>query len=170
MTWFHAVAERDHAIQNLTNPEKIRLLGEHVRLSAQSYVLDVACGRGGPALILAETFGCRIVAVERAAEFVDVARERVSAAGLESSIEVVESDARAFPLEAAAFDAALCLGASFIWDGLAGTLAALTPAVRPLGVSWWENPFGVAGRCRGVSMTRVSPASSEQPARSRRLT
>lgn len=141
MSWFHAVAERDHAIQNPTSPEKIRLLGQHLRLNAQSYLLDVACGRGGPALILAQSFGCRIVAVERAPEFADVARDRIVAAGLESSVEVVESDARTFPLKPETFDAALCLGASFIWDGLAGTLAALTPAVRPGGYVVVGEPF-----------------------------
>ena len=151
MPWFHAVAERDHAIQNPTSPDKIRRLGEHLRLDAQSNVLDVACGRGGPAVILAENFGCRIVTVERAAEFAGVARERVLAAGVEPLVEVVESDARDFPLSAAAFDAALCLGGSFIWDGLYGTLAALTPAVRPGGYvvvgepfrSHWPLPRGV---------------------------
>jgi hypothetical protein len=101
----------------------------------------MACGRGGPAIVLAETFGCRIVGVERAPEFVDVARQRVAEAGLESSIEVVERDAREFPLEPSAFDAALCLGASFIWKGLEGTLATLAPAVRPGGHVVVGEPF-----------------------------
>jgi len=35
--WFFAVAERDHAIQNPTSAEKIRRLGEHLRLRRQLY-------------------------------------------------------------------------------------------------------------------------------------
>jgi hypothetical protein len=35
-----------------------------------------------------------------------------------------------FQLESDRYDAALCLGATFIWGGLPGTLDALTPAVR----------------------------------------
>jgi cyclopropane fatty-acyl-phospholipid synthase-like methyltransferase len=141
LPWFFAVAERDHAIQNPTSPEKIRRLGELLRLDRQSRLLDVACGRGGPAIILAETFGCRIVGVERAPEFVQVARERVAEAGLEPLIEVIERDAREFPLEPNAFDAALCLGASFIWDGLDGMLATLAPAVKPGGHVVVGEPF-----------------------------
>ncbi len=141
MPWFFAVAERDHAVQNPTTPAKIRRLGEHMRLGADSRVLDIACGRAGPALILAQTFGCRIVGVERAPEFVAVARDRVGAAGLESLIEIVEQDARAFTVEHDAFDAALCLGASFIWDGLEGTLGALAPAVRRGGHVVVGEPF-----------------------------
>jgi hypothetical protein len=65
LPWFFAVAERDHLIQNPTSPEKIRRLGELLRLEPKSRVLDIASGRGGPAIILAESFGCHIVGVER---------------------------------------------------------------------------------------------------------
>ena len=130
MAWFHGVVERRHDLQNPTSPEKIRLLGERLGLGPQSHVLDVASGRGGPAILLAQAFGCRITCVERAAEFDAAAHERVSAAGLDRLIDLVHADAREFPIEPGRYDAALCLGASFVWDGLGGTLAALTPAAR----------------------------------------
>jgi cyclopropane fatty-acyl-phospholipid synthase-like methyltransferase len=62
MAWSWEVVERDHEIQDPTSPEKIRLLGEYLRLTSESHVLDIACGKGGPALILAATatFGCRV--------------------------------------------------------------------------------------------------------------
>ena len=150
MAWYYAVAERDHDIQNPTSPEKIRLLGEWLRLGPESRVLDIACGKCGPALVLASAFGCRITGVERAAEFAGAARERVSAAGLGELIEVVESDGRDFPLEPGAWDVALCLGATFVWDDLDGTLSALVPAVRPgghvvVGEPYWRRspPVGM---------------------------
>jgi SAM-dependent methyltransferase len=130
MPWWYAVAERDHYIQNPTSPEKIRLLGERLRLTPESDVLDVACGKGGPAVLLARDFGCRIKGVERAAEFAAAARGRVAAAGLQQQVEIVEHDAAELEVEPARYDVAMCLGASFVWDGLAGTLAALTPTVR----------------------------------------
>jgi SAM-dependent methyltransferase len=139
--WFFAVAERDHALQNPTTPAKIRRLGEHIRLDADQRVLDVACGRAGPAIILAQEFGCAVLGVEKAPEFAEGARARVAEANLGGLVEIVERDARRFPLQAEAFDAALCLGASFIWDGLGGTLAALTPAVRPGGYVVVGEPF-----------------------------
>jgi SAM-dependent methyltransferase len=151
MPWYYAVAERDHEIQNPTSPEKIRLLGERLRLGPDSHVLDLACGKGGPALILARDFGCRITGVERAAEFASVARERVRAAGLEGGIQIVERDAVEFELQPAAYDVAMCLGASFVWSDLAGTLAALAPATRTgghvvVGEPYWRRwplPAGV---------------------------
>lgn len=133
MPWYYAVVERFHELQNPTSPEKIRLLGERLGLGTESHVLDVASGRGGPALVLAREFGCLITCIERAAEFVEVAMQRTHDAGLDGQIEIVHADANAFPLERDRYDAALCLGASFVWDGLPGTLAALVPAVRPGG-------------------------------------
>jgi SAM-dependent methyltransferase len=141
--WYYAVAERDHDIQNPTSPEKIRQLGELLRLNPSSRVLDVACGKAGPALVLARAFGCSILGVERAHEFVAAGRERIAAGGLEDRIEIVEGDAAAFPLEREAWDAALCLGASFVYHDLQGTLDALTPAVRSggfvaIGEPYWK--------------------------------
>jgi len=144
--WYHAVAERDHDIQNPTSREKIRMLGEWLRFGPGTKVLDIACGRCGPALVLASTFGCRITGVERAPEFVAAGRERIEQAGLADLIEVVESDAREQQFEAEAWDVVLCLGATFIWEDLDGTLAALVPAAGSgghvvVGEPYWRRPI-----------------------------
>jgi len=139
--WYYAVAERDHEIQDPTSAEKIRHLGRLLRLGPESRVLDVACGKAGPALVLAAEFGCSILGVERAPEFVAAGRERIAAAGLSDRIEIVEGDANAFPLEEGAWDAALCLGASFVFDGLDGTLGALTRTVRAGGYVAVGEPY-----------------------------
>jgi SAM-dependent methyltransferase len=141
MPSYHVVAESEHEIQNPTSPEKIRLLGERMRLGSESSVLDVASGRGGPALILAESFGCHITCVEKAKEFDAAARTRGRERSLDSLIEFVHADAHDFVAGREAYDAALCLGASFIWDGLPGTLAALDPAVRGGGFIAVGDPY-----------------------------
>ena len=143
MPWYFAVAERDHEIQNPTSAEKLALLGSYLRLGPQTRVLDLACGKGGPALLLASTYGCSVYGIERAPEFVEVAHQRIEAAELGGLVEVVEADAHAVPLEPEAWDVALCLGATFVWDDLSGTLDALTPAVRPgghvvIGEPYWK--------------------------------
>jgi SAM-dependent methyltransferase len=138
VTWWYAVVEADHEIQNPTNAEKIRLLGSRLRLGPGSHVVDIASGKGGPALLLAQHFGCRLTCVERAPEFVAVARERVAAAGLADRIELVEGDAADFEL--GRYDAALCLGATFAYGGLVPTLERLS-AAAPLvavGEPYWR--------------------------------
>jgi len=142
MTWWYAVIEARHELQNPTSPEKIRELGERLDLGLDSHVLDIASGKGGPALLLAETFGCRLTCVERAPEFVATARERTAAAGLEDRIEIVEADAATYEL--GRYDAALCLGATFAYGGLVPTLERLRGAAPLLAVGepyWREWPL-----------------------------
>lgn len=135
------VLERDHDIQNPTSAEKIRLLGRYLRLTRDSRVLDLACGKAGPALILASDCGCRILGVERSPEFADAARRRIAAAGLESLIEVRTGDAAAFPGAEDSWDAALCLGATFVWGTIADAAPVLRPLVRPGGFVAIGEPF-----------------------------
>jgi SAM-dependent methyltransferase len=144
MPWWYAVVQSRHELQNPTSAEKIRLLGERLGLADSSHVLDVGGGRGGPAILLARDFGYRITSVELSPEFAAAARARAREAGVGDLIEVVESDAREFQIEPAAYDAALCLGASFAFDGLVPTLQALARAVPPRGLiavgePYWRN-------------------------------
>jgi SAM-dependent methyltransferase len=141
MPWFFAVVEREHELQNPTSVEKIVLLGERLRLGPRSHVLDVASGRGGPAILLAQRFGCRLTCVERSEDFHAAAQQRVRDAGVGDLVELVLGDALAFPLGPARYDAALCLGATFVWGGLDETLAALAPAVRSGGFVAVGEPY-----------------------------
>src|SRR5688500_6830707 len=88
VAWVHGSAERFHDIQNPIGADKIRLLGERLGLTSGQRVLDIACGRGGPAIVLASTFGCRIVGVEKSDEFAEAAGRRIAEAGLDELISV----------------------------------------------------------------------------------
>jgi ubiquinone/menaquinone biosynthesis C-methylase UbiE len=144
MPWFHAIAERNHEFQNPTSAAKLRQLGEDLRLN-DSHVLDVASGKGGPATLLAREFGCRLMCVEAYDGFIADARDRAQDAGVADRIEIVHAKATDFAIEAGAYDAALCLGATFAYGGLAETLAALVPAARvgghvAIGEVFWQTP------------------------------
>jgi SAM-dependent methyltransferase len=138
---YFIVAERDHELQNPISAEKLVLLGERLRLGPESRVLDIASGRGGPAVLLGREFGCSIDGVEISPEFHAVAVERATAAGLAERLSFRVADASLEELPAEAYDVALCLGASFVWGGLVGTLDALEPVVRPGGHVVVGEPF-----------------------------
>jgi cyclopropane fatty-acyl-phospholipid synthase-like methyltransferase len=140
---YHVVAEAAHELQNPTSKEKLLLLGERLGLGPESRVLDVASGRGGPALLLAGTFGCRIRGVEVSPDFHAVAVERARAAGLSELLSFELEDGAAVTFEPEEYDAALCLGASFVFGSLGDTVDALSPAVRPgghvvVGEPYWK--------------------------------
>jgi SAM-dependent methyltransferase len=141
VSWRWEIVEHDHEIQNPTSAEKIRLLGDYVRLGPESRVLDIACGKAGPAIVLAETYGCRIVGVERLPAFADEARARIAARGLGHLIEVQTGDGAGFPLEPETWDVALCIGASFVWGTIEDAAAQLAPAVKSGGFVAVGEPF-----------------------------
>jgi SAM-dependent methyltransferase len=129
---YFVVAEREHELQNPISNEKLLLLGERLGLGAETRVLDIASGRGGPAVLLAKEFGCSIRGIEIAPEFHAVAVERAEAAGVAERVTFELGDAAQADL-ASGWDVAMCLGASFVWGNLASTLDALEPVVRPGG-------------------------------------
>ena len=142
---YYVIAERDHELQNPTSVEKVALLGERLRLGPRSQVLDIASGRGGPALVLARAFGCSVEGVEITPEFHAAAVARAAAEGLGERLAFRLADASRERLDTERDDAALCLGATFVFDGLHGTVDALVPAVRPgghvvVGEPYWRRP------------------------------
>jgi SAM-dependent methyltransferase len=144
MAWPWEMVERDHVIQDPTSPEKIRLLGEYVRLTSDSQVLDMGCGKAGPAVVLAEAFGCRILGVELREGFAAEARARVKERSLEALIDVRTADAARFQLEPDSYDVAMAIGTCFIWGTIEHAARALVPAVRrggylALGEPYWRS-------------------------------
>jgi cyclopropane fatty-acyl-phospholipid synthase-like methyltransferase len=130
---YFVVAEATHEIQNPTSEEKLLLLGKRLALGPDSRVLDIASGRGGPALLLTRELGCTWHGVEISPEFHAVAVERAAQAGLADRISFELGDGSQATFELESYDAALCLGASFVYGSLADTVDALAPAVRPGG-------------------------------------
>ena len=95
--------------------------------------------------MLAAEFGCHITCVERFDGFIEVARERSAAAGLDHLIDIVAADASKFEVDPERYDAALCIGASFVYGGLVPTLTVLRPGVRggghvAVGEVFWHAP------------------------------
>jgi SAM-dependent methyltransferase len=142
---WHELVERDHDLSNPTSAEKIRLAGSYLRLSSGTRVLDVACGKAGPALVLAHEFGCRIHGIDVSAKFIDAAQQRIAEAHLADRISVEVGDAAVVSFEPSSYDAVLCLGAAFVWGHIGDAAAALTSAVGrgraiAVGEPFWQRP------------------------------
>jgi SAM-dependent methyltransferase len=140
---YYVVAEREHEIQNPTSREKLLLLGRRLDLGAGTRVLDIASGRGGPAVLLAKEFGCTVHGIEVAPEFHAAAVERAEREGVADRVTFELGNAAEASLGRDEYDIAICLGASFVWGGLAGTLDALEPVVRSgghvaVGEPYWK--------------------------------
>ena len=84
------------------------ILGEKLGLNEESRVLDIACGPGKSAIILAKRFGCQITGIDLSEKNIDKARENVTSAGLSKLINFEISDAEKIKFENLTFDAIIC--------------------------------------------------------------
>ena len=87
-------------------------IAEALQVHADSHVLDMGSGLGGPARTLAEVVGCRVTGVDLTPEFCDVAVELSQWTGLSDRTQFEVGDATALDSPPAAFDAAMTIHAA----------------------------------------------------------
>lgn len=104
-------------------------------LRPEARVVDVCCGTGDLALLLARRAGPhgRVLGVDFSAEMLQIARRRAAAVGLSAGCRFVSGDAQALPIPDGAFDAATVgFGIRNVGDP-EGALRELRRALRPGG-------------------------------------
>jgi SAM-dependent methyltransferase len=131
-------------------------------IDAQSHVLEVACGTGGPALFLAGLTGCRVTGVDLHEAGVTAASARAEELGLADRARFVQADARSqLPFEDATFDALVCIDA---WNHLDDREAVLREWFRVLrtgAMLLFTDPIVVTGMLRREEMAARSDAMGE---------
>jgi SAM-dependent methyltransferase len=85
-----------------------RRLADALALRPGARVLDVACGRGTTALLLADAYGARVHGVDYSPANVAAATKRAASAGLADRVVFTAGDAEALPFGDAVFDAIVC--------------------------------------------------------------
>jgi SAM-dependent methyltransferase len=139
----HEIAEAGHRILDPLIEPQLRLLGEIAGVGPATRVLDLACGKGELLCRWAEWFGASGTGVDLSHVFTAAARERAAELGVGDRVVIEQGDAAAYRPEPGAYDIASCLGATWIGDGLAGTVALLGPAVREGGLILVGEPYWV---------------------------
>lgn len=87
----------------------IRTLGDGLRLTRESTLLDVACGMGTQDLFLHRTYGCDITAVDVTKKHIERAQERIQDHGLQRVIHPTHGTAVALPFPDQTFTHVLCV-------------------------------------------------------------
>lgn len=131
---FHVFEALHHDMQ-LCNPLASDDLQRVVDLLAPGdgeTVLDIACGHGDLLLRCAERAGIRGVGVDLSPWVLIRASERAELMGHGDRLRWMLGDGADTPAEPTA-DHSTCLGASWIWDGFAGTVEALIARTHPGG-------------------------------------
>jgi ubiquinone/menaquinone biosynthesis C-methylase UbiE len=84
-------------------------LAEKMNLNANSQVLDIGSGLGGPARTLAETYGCRVTGIDLTQTFCDAATVMSDWVGLAQLTSFKQGDATNLPFADRQFDAAMTI-------------------------------------------------------------
>lgn len=79
-------------------------MAKEAELSKELKVLDVGCGIGGPARMIADVFGCSVTGVDLTNEFIRTASLLSQLVGLSGKTEFMTADATELPFEDNTFD------------------------------------------------------------------
>lgn len=125
-----SISHRYMEILNPSTPEKIIKLGKLLKLKKGSRVIDFGCGCAEPLALWAEEFGIIGIGIDISEDFCDRARKKLAMKGLSDRIEIVCSNGADYVFEEGAFDAATCIGATFIFGGYQKTVNVLKRAIH----------------------------------------
>lgn len=142
MLRFHEIAEGDHRILNPFTEEKLLLLGEVCRIGSGTRILDLACGKGEMLCRWAEALGSSGHGVDLSEVFLAAARDRAAELEVTDRVSFEQGDAGRYQASER-FDVVSCLGATWIGDGLAGTIELMRPAVAPGGLLVIGEPYWI---------------------------
>ena len=142
-TWrFFDITHRDHIICNPSSLEKYQQLIDLLPLAPGAAVLEIAMGKGEFIIRLAEQRGIDGVGVDLSPYCVRDAHAKLAERVPDANLTFLEMDGADYrPDEPERFDLAACLGASWVFDGHEGTLAALQAMTKPGGYIIVGEPY-----------------------------
>jgi ubiquinone/menaquinone biosynthesis C-methylase UbiE len=114
--------------------DELRGFFSELKLTANSHLLDVACGSGGPAMFTAQTVGCRVMGIDVNESGIGIARKLAQALGIQERVRFQSADvSNRLPFDDAIFDAVLSIDAMNHFENRAGLLQEWWRVLRPGG-------------------------------------
>ena len=141
---FFDIAHREHVLCNPMSVEKLEQLVALMRLRPGARVLEIATGKGEFIVRLAERYGIEGVGVDLSPYCVADAKRKHQERVPDARLRFLEMDGADYvPEKPESFDLVACIGASWIYGGHRGTLAALKGMVAPgswivVGEPYWR--------------------------------
>jgi len=134
------IRESSHRIHNPLTAAKLAGLGEALRLAPGTRLLDLASGSGEMLCTWARDHGITGTGVDISTVFTDQARSRAAELGVSEGVKFVHGDASGHVADRPV-DLAACVGATWIGNGVAGTIELLDRSLRPGGMVLIGEPY-----------------------------
>jgi len=132
-----------HSRQHIMNPmrvDKFYRFCKTLNLPNQSKIVDIGCGKGEFLFRLFEIYKISGIGIDKSPYSIDECRRRKQVKAPEAEIRFLLMDGKDFEPDEP-FDLACCLGASWIWNGIRGTLEALKHMTYPGGLIVLGEPY-----------------------------
>ncbi len=138
------ITHRNHVVRNPTSIEKLDEMLSLLDLKPGARVVDIACGKAELLVRLAERFGIEGVGVDISPFFIPQAEKKRQERVPDADLEFILQDGAEYQPDAPeSFDLAVCLGASWIFDGHRGTLQGLKKLTKPGGLVLVGEPYWI---------------------------
>jgi len=134
------ITESAHRIHNPFTPEKLATLGEALRLEPGTRVLDLGSGSGEMLCTWARDFGIIGTGIDMSQLFSEQAKRRAEELNVADQLEFIHGDAAGYVADEKV-GVAVCLGATWIGGGVAGTIHLLAKSLRTGGIILIGEPY-----------------------------
>ena len=134
------ITESAHRIHNPITPKKLAALGAALRLESGARVLDLGSGSGEMLCSWARDHGVIGTGIDMSQLFTEQAKLRAEELGVTDQVKFIHADAAGYVSDEKV-DVAACLGATWIGEGVAGTIELLAQSLRPGGNILIGEPF-----------------------------
>jgi len=126
--------------------EASKKLVKVLNISSDSEVIDIACGKGTTAMLIAEKYGCHVTAIDIDGNLVEEAKRLTKQKGLENKITYHVADALNLPFNDNEFDAAVSQAMLVLVDDKIKAIQEAKRVIRKgktagwLELSWKKEP------------------------------
>lgn len=134
------VSESAHRIHNPFTAEKYATLGQVLRMVPGTRILDLGSGSGEMLCTWARDHGITGLGIDMSLLFTEQAKQRAEQLGVSGCVQFIHDDATGYITDEK-YDIAACIGATWIANGVAGTIKLLTKSLKPGGIILIGEPY-----------------------------
>lgn len=135
-----SIRESRHRVHNPITESQLANFGAALGLSVGTRILDLGCGSGEMLSTWARDHQVSGLGVDINHDFIASADARARELGVSDAVQFIQADAADY-VAANRVDVAACVGATWIGDGVPGTIELLSQSLKPSGMYLIGEPY-----------------------------